>query len=336
MHNLLKLASEQLDKSSNIIKTAGILRKLKNKILNLFDSSRRQKVEELLNKSEQTKPLLAEIYSLIKELESSIEDFDLEAYDYTVKELKSKITDLSSKLNDVKNIAETTIKEEAKTFTEEIPEKVINEIPKDKESEEDWKSSKRKRMPKKDESFKEKKSIYTGISSLSQLNVNSSNIVENKIGPKGIYSSWGFVNFAKTGSDPKALIELQQGLKDDDIRRLFYTDIPNYKITSISPRELAYKDDPSKGWKAGDKKPGSLEVRVQSPIKSLPDPANNWKLSVVFILVDMYGEPTKKGNYRIYRQLVVYAKDESTGKTETWNENQAASNEQNLAKITAK
>jgi hypothetical protein len=51
MHNLLKLASEQLDKSSNIIRTAAILRKLKNKILNLFDSSRREKVQELLNKS---------------------------------------------------------------------------------------------------------------------------------------------------------------------------------------------------------------------------------------------------------------------------------------------
>jgi hypothetical protein len=320
MHNLLKLASEQLDKSSNIIKTAAILRKLKNKILNLFDSSRREKVQELLNKSDQTKPLLAEIYSLIKKLESSIEDLDLEDYDDTVKELKSKIIELNSKLNDVKGLAETSIKEEPKE-----PEKI----------EEDWKSSKRKRT-KKDEEFKQKKSIYTGISSLSQLNVNSSNIVENKIGPKGIYSSWGFVNFAKTGSDPKALIELQSGLKDDDIRRLFYTDIPNYKIISISPREVAYKDDPSKGWKAGDKKPGSLEIKVQSPIKSLPSPANNWKLSVVFILVDMYGEPTKKGNYRMYRQLVVYAKDEGTGKTETWSESSAANNEQNLAKITPK
>ena len=114
MYSLLKLASLQLDDSSDIIRTASILRKLKNKILNLFDSSRRDKVKDLLNKADQLKPLLADIYSLIKKLESSIEDLDLQDYDNTVSELKLKITDLNSKLADVKEtVDKSTVKEEA-------------------------------------------------------------------------------------------------------------------------------------------------------------------------------------------------------------------------------
>ncbi|HUV85247.1 MAG TPA: hypothetical protein VMV86_06010, partial [Methanosarcinales archaeon] len=114
MNNFLKTASQELE-SNDILKTASILRRLKNKFLNLFDSKRREEVDKLLNKTQSVKPLLGNTYKKIKEIESSINDLDVESYDRNISELKELVSKLNTEMSTLEGAAEILAEEEVKT-----------------------------------------------------------------------------------------------------------------------------------------------------------------------------------------------------------------------------
>ncbi len=277
MNELIKTAANNDYK--NLIKTAGILRMLKNKIKSMFDADSALKAEELVKKTEKIKPLLADTYRLIKKIENAINDFEIEEYETNIILLKEKVNTLNTELNKVSESTEN--QEEAK---ETIP------IKKDKRQRES--------------NLPEGATLYKNAKTLSDLGVTFNDIKESKRGPSGIYSSENLVNIIKREEDPAKLEGNKHKISDDAIRNIFYTKIPNMKIVGIMPRELK---------SGGEKKSGYLEVKVLSELESLPAPFENWKLRVLFYLVDLRKSQDEKLRFGIYRQLVINVVNSSKG-----------------------
>jgi len=110
MNEFTKLAFE-LKISRDMVKTAGILRKLKNKLFNMFNPERREKTQELMERTNPLKELLPRTYKAIRNIEESINDLDLEGYERNVEDLKSLVGELGSTLNLVEDSATEAIEE---------------------------------------------------------------------------------------------------------------------------------------------------------------------------------------------------------------------------------
>ena len=278
MNQIIKTAAN--NDYNDLIKTAGMLRMLKNKIKSMFDADSALKAEELVKKTETIKPLLADTYRLIKKIEDAINDFEVEEYETNISLLKEKVNTLNSALNKISN--------EAKEI--------------EPQEQQEQKVSKKNRQREK--GLPEGADLYKNAKTLAELGVSYNDIKENKKGPSGIYSSENLVNIIKKEEDPTKLAENKHKINDDAIRNIFYTKIPNMKIVGIMPRELK---------SGGEKKSGYLEVKVLSELESLPAPFDNWKLRVLFYLVDLRKSPEEKLKFGIYRQLVINVVNSSKG-----------------------
>ena len=94
MNNIIKLASIELNKSNDVIKTAGVLRMLKNRFLSLFDPEMSKDVNQMLETTNNIKPLLTETYKIIKKIEEAINDLDVRDYNANIEALKTKLNGL--------------------------------------------------------------------------------------------------------------------------------------------------------------------------------------------------------------------------------------------------
>jgi len=125
-NDIIKIAAIQLKKPNDIVKTAGILRMLKNKIWSLFNSDQARDVQKMVDQTSNIKPLLGEAYKLIKKTEAAINDLDLADYNTNIGLLKEKITELNDALNAFEMLAPEMPKQEGeppKKDEEKIPPK---------------------------------------------------------------------------------------------------------------------------------------------------------------------------------------------------------------------
>lgn len=284
MHEIIKI-SEDLKKTNDIIITAGFLSKLKNKILGLFDKSRRESVDQMIEETNDLKPQLIDTYNSIRNLERAINDLDVNKYEEEIKKLQSKIDNLSRTVKKVKSLAnEPRHRAEAEPYMEK---------------------------------YKKDGSLYKNLHEFGkQFDVDIQyeiNIIPNRSGIKPIFASWAAAifdnkskaigDFSKEKENPKEFSDLQDSISEDSMIDAFYKQIPYYQIKAIKPRETRVVD--ISGTKI--KKTGSVEVFLVSPWITVPKPADNWNLMVSFVIVDN-GDPTQNNNFVIYRQWVVGAK----------------------------
>jgi hypothetical protein len=288
MHDIVKIANE-LKNTNDIIVTAGFLSRLKNKILGLFDKSKRENVEEMVEETNDLKPQLIDAYDSIRNVERAIEDLDVNRYEEEIKNLQPKIDALSET---VKRVRALTNEPRYRVAPEHYIEK-----------------------------YKHDGVLYKNLNEFGkQFGVDlqyGTNIIGNRNGVKSIFTSWAAAiftgklkdsstgefsagEFSKEHEDPMAFSELQDRITDDSMIDRFYKDIPYYEIQSVKPRETRVIDN--KDTKL--KKSGSVEVFLISPWITVPKPADNWKLRVSFVIVDN-GNPTQNKNFIIYRQWVV-------------------------------
>lgn len=316
---MLKFSIEELNKN-DVIKTAGILQKLKNKLLTLFEPYRREKVEMMLDNTAELKPVLSQAYNAIKSIEDSINSYDVIGYESKIDELRNLLVQLNDMLKETEEIASANQEELLKTKTEpKIEPKIEKPIsPSDK-----YKflmNAPRERIKFSEYSqkyYRENGSLYENLNEFGkQFGVNIKfgvNILPNKVGIKALFSSWARIVFVgrilkkeNTGNiepleeSPKEFAVLQDRLTDQQMIDAFYNNLPYYKIKKIEPRE--------KSWRTGNQttKVGEVEVFLETGWITLPAPANEWQLKAMFVIVDK-GFPDKPGNFIIYRQWIIGA-----------------------------
>jgi hypothetical protein len=308
MNNLLKTASQELS-SNDIIKTASILRKLKNKFLNLFDSQRRDDVEKLLNKTQSIKPLLGDTYKKIKEIEESINDLDVDSYNKNISELKELISKLDKEMSklDTDTIKNEELKTE-KTTNQKSPAKggrARSDFPQDYISK-----------------YYEKDGIK--LKTLQEVGANigvdikfGTNIVPTRNFLMPFFSNMAQMMFVgnaplKDVSYPikpqqynissEEFLELEKQVSKSELERILYEAMPTFPIKGIFGRELRT---------SGEKKQGIVEIKL-SPTEGgwikLPQPMENYVVKIDFILVDK-GDPAQPYNYQLYRQTVQAVKE---------------------------
>jgi len=291
MHEIVKIA-EEIKRTNDIVVTAGFLSRLKNKILSLFDKSKRENVEEMIEETSDLKPKLVDTYDTIRSVEKAIDDLDVDKYEEEIMKLQPKIDALSET---VKKIRALTNEPRYRAQ----PESYIQRYKKDGVH-------------------------YKNLSDFGkQFGVDiqyGTNIVGNRSGVKSLFTSWAAAvftgklrnkptgefstdEFSKEHEDPMAFSDLQDKVTEESMIDAFYKNLPYYDIQSVKPRETRIVD--SKDTQV--KKAGSVEVFLISPWISVPKPADNWKLKVSFVIVDN-GNPTQNNNFIIYRQWVVGVK----------------------------
>lgn len=268
-----------LQNEQNMFKVAGVLSYLKNKIRQLFDKDYARKANDLLERTDVLKKILSETNFVIKNIEENISNGDIVEYEANIQILKSKLRALYSYFGDFNEIQAKTINEPAK---------------------ENAKLKKQERME-----LSPLAETYKGIKKLSELGVKPSDIRENTTGPKGIFSSWALVSIIQQGEDPVKLEENQKLITDDDIRNIFYAEIPNMIIDKVYPRLLSRHTGKPKGG-------GDLEIRVKSNGLKLPPPFSNWELKPIFYLIDTRSKESDPLKYVIFRQLIVSVKNIET------------------------
>ncbi len=324
MDNILKIAENELKSSNDIIKTAAILRRLKNKLLRLFDGEQREQAEQLLDKTIHIKPLLADTYKVMRLVEEAIKDLDLDSYNTNVDELRRLVSELGNSLDEV----EYTTTGAAAPIPETTPTtRVPSETPatpkEQKKYDIDWIKRKRQRIETPtdyvDKYYKIDGKLAKNLKEVGQnLGVNIQfgvNILPNREGLKPIFYTMAAVIFAgniapgnevnvknKLGGtsfevDPKDLSELQDKVSLQAMEDIFYKEMPTFPIVGVLGRE--------KG-KEGKQKLGAAELKLiptENGWVRLPNPLDTWLVRLEFYLVDL-GDPTQPGNYKIYRQTV--------------------------------
>ena len=332
MNNIFKIAAITLNRSDNadVIKTAGILRMLKNKILSMFDSEQARETADLLKTTTSIKPLLSETFQLIKKVESAINDLDIADYNANIDQLKMKISDLNEKIQTLdtqtQKAQEESLKENEEVIVPEPKSDLEKEIGKvvapetkseseaiSKDKDKDSKSIINKKRRRAD--LPEGKSIYDGVETLSELGVTAADIKPNLAPITPITASWASENRSKlTDESIQDLLKDQDKLTIDNLIKTFYDKIPSMKIDvkSIKGREL--QDDETKGI-VGEKKPGYLELRIVSDLETLQPPLDNWKFKMVFYLVDKREKVDDPLKYIMYRKFIVAAYDKNNDKT---------------------
>jgi len=292
MLEIIKIAND-LKLSNDIIVTAGILSRLKNKIVNFFSGYKREQTKKMIEQTDELKPKLVETYDVIRNVEEAINDLDVKKYEQEMKNLEPKIKELS---NVVKKMQALT--NEPRYRSEISPDYIQNYMVNDK--------------------------LYDTLYDFGkQFDVNleyGTNIIGNRTGLKSIFTAWAanvFVGklrpketgrtspgqFEKEHDDPMEFSNMQDQISENEMEKAIYENIPHYKIKSVKPREFRVVD----GKNTGIKKRGEVEVFLTSDWITMPSPAENWKLKINFVIVDN-GDPKKTNNFIIYRQWVVGSK----------------------------
>lgn len=105
MYNLeiIKQASVELQEldSKQVVKVAGVLRKIRNWFKGLGNPEFREKLVNLKNESVQVRSRLINLDKKLKEIDTSIEDGDIERYKNLLDEIKLLATQLSKELGEV-------------------------------------------------------------------------------------------------------------------------------------------------------------------------------------------------------------------------------------------
>jgi len=331
MNEFIKLAALEMENSRDVIKTASVIRLLKNKLLSLFDSEKAGKISKMLDTTSTIKPKLVETYKLIKKVENAINDLDIDDYNATIEELKTKVNELDKTISGLNVfLPDLEEKEEGKEDNKEpIKKEKKEDSPKEeeakKESTEDKTLSKPEREPppyvspgtkrEREEKYPIGKESYDDVHTLSELKITANDIILPTDTEMVFKSSWAYI--VRPPSDPvesKYLLLEQDKVTLDMIKQTFYNKIPYMDIERITGRELNAVDHPRFG-KKGKQKPGLLEVIIKSDKYQLPSPADNWHMLMVFYLVDARKAVNDPFKFKLYRQYVVNATDDTTGKT---------------------
>jgi len=311
MLEIIKI-SNQIKKSNDILITAGLLTKLKNKILFIFNKDKKDQAQSMIEQTTELKPKLVETYELIKNIEKSIDNLDVDKYEFEINNLQFKVDDLS---DTIKKIVSLTNEEESeiqdsKKEPSSLPDKTRHRWHFPDDSEQNYNNK----------YYKDGK-LYKNLNEFGkQFGVDiqyGPNIVASKTGVKSLFASWA--TFVFTGSfkkqpdapgsleefkeeydDPKKFSDLQDRIPENEMGNAFYKNLSFYDIIAIEPRETVVSNDEIK-------KKGEIEVFLISPWISPPAPLNNWKLKAKFVIVDN-GDPTKLNNFIIYRQWIIEAK----------------------------
>jgi len=102
-HIFLKTAYIQIKcEPDNIVKVAGVLSKIKNWVLGLFDEGTRKQIGVIDSKYESIKYLLLQLQHNIDSIEESIDNVNLSSYDANVTQLIKTIEILQNKLENAK------------------------------------------------------------------------------------------------------------------------------------------------------------------------------------------------------------------------------------------
>lgn len=106
MHEIIKIASNQLDRTpdNQIVKVAGILRRLKNWLKTHFSPEFKEEVEKLEAESSEYTSVLASIKEQIEKVQEAIQDKELDEYKEELNKLKELLEKTSIKTE--KNIAQ--------------------------------------------------------------------------------------------------------------------------------------------------------------------------------------------------------------------------------------
>jgi hypothetical protein len=291
MLELIKIANE-INPSNNIIVNAGLLSRLKNKILSLFNLDRRKEVESMVEQTSELKPKLVDTYNSIKNVEDAINDLDVPRYESEINNLQPKIDDLTSTVKKIK---------------------ALSNEPRYRAEFTDYK-----------EKYYNNNVLYSNLHEFGkQFGVSIKygvNIKPSSTGVKSIFTSWAAQVFAgklrqePTGTtspgefeeehiDPIKFSNLQDSIPESEMEKAFYSNLPFYKIKKIEPRETRIIE----GKNTGIKKGGEVEVFITSPWIKVPSPGDKWRLKVNYVIVDK-GNPEKQNNFIIYRQWVIGAK----------------------------
>ena len=317
MNNLIKLASIELDKPDDIVRTAGILRMLKNKFLSMFDNERAEKVNNMLDTTTNIKPLLTQTYRTIKKIENAINDLDLDDYNANINLLKQNLNELNEAIKNANEIlpkGEDKNIEEVKQKEEKLPAAKSITVEEKKPERKDGAGVNLLNYKRERTELPDGAVIYKGIKTLSELGVTSKDILSNTEVGRQFKSSWAHTVRPKTDEESQKLNEDQSKLSEDDIAKIFYSKIPEMQITQLKGREINSIDDPRFG-KKGTPKPGYMEVVVVSPVLQLPAPINFWKIKMKFFLIDKRAKADDPLKFKIYRQYVIAAIDDSRDET---------------------
>lgn len=320
MNNLIKFASIEINKSNDIIRTAGILRMLKNKLYKLFDPEKAKDIEKMLSGTTDIKSQLVDTYRTIKNIESAINDLDVVEYNANLDELKSKLNLLNDALKNVDKVM-PEVSDEAKEMyksTETFEEKAeeAKSVEKEQKQEKIVKAPEmdigivEKGVPGKAATLKNRiytekpdwaMEIYKGAKVLADIGVKSADIKPNK-NTKQMLASWALNVIPKNEEEAQELIKAQDLAQNPEfMKKAFFDKIPNMKITKINGREMWTSEVHTKPTA----KRGCLEISVVGNLESLPAPLENWGLLPKFILVDNREKPGDALNYTIYRQYIL-------------------------------
>lgn len=317
MNNLIKLASVQLNKSTDIIRVAGILRLLKNKLFMLFDPDLARDVNKMLDSTNGIKHQLYDTYKSIKKVEDAINDLDIVEYNVNIDELKSKLNELNEAIKNVKEIIPEQDSDKNAEQQDESQDVDIGlvELPVTEKKEDVVKKREEKArgslvgVPREYAPLPDGAKIYEGKTTLSQLGVTANDIKSN-VNVRQMPASWALVAMPQTQEDQKELLSLQDALLDQDyVKKAFYNKIPNMRIEKIQGREINVVSD--QYGNKGDKKPGYMEVVVVGDYEKLPEPLNDWRLKPKFVLVDLRQKPDDPLKYVIYRKYILKADKET-------------------------
>lgn len=100
---LIKQASVELQEldSKQVVKVAGVLRKIRNWFKGLGNPEFKEKIVNLKNESAQVRSRLSNLDKKLKEIDISIEDGDIERYKNLLDDIKGLATELSKELGEV-------------------------------------------------------------------------------------------------------------------------------------------------------------------------------------------------------------------------------------------
>lgn len=253
MNNIIKLANIQLSKSpDDVIKIAGLLRFLKNKIRSMFDSEMAQDAAKLVTTTANIKPFLSQTYKSIAKIESAIDDLDIDSYKANVEELKINIAQLNDKIKDLDQFMLDSDQEtQISGDVSETPSNTNEPVVENRSSNSFVNLLK---YPRERAKVPDDIETYKGIQTLSQLGVTADDIRVNEGNMRAMFASWALVVNKSSAEAGEELLKEQEQVTFDNFKKSIYDKIPEMRIEKILGRELTVIDDPKYGQK-GTKKP---------------------------------------------------------------------------------
>lgn len=269
MFDLIKLAKKLDD--DNIIVTAGILRLLKNKIVQLFNPGEAEKAAQILEATKEIKPVLSEVYDYASKVEKAISDLAVDDYNENILYLKDRVNYLNMLLGRIKEL--DVVK---------AVKKLDKAPPKYAPVNEDYNK------------------LYKGT--LADSGVTSNDIAFKMENISILVASiQEKANKKEIGFDFSAIAP-------DVYKTSIIDKIPNMKITGVKGPQISNVDSLYGHKENQPQKGSSATVFVESDYLELPGPSFPFLVKVRFILLDKRKNPEDRPKFTVKRQLVVDVK----------------------------